>query len=81
MDALLYTLRLYVAGLRYTLVLNVLGIGLLARAWHSDLWLFDGATYVPRWLMFATGMLLQIPGLLSLRVGVWSVCSTPGTRC
>lgn len=71
----------YFEGLRYTLALNALGIGLLMRAWNSDLWLFGGATYIPRWLCVLLGLSLQVPGLFYLGVGAWAVCTSPGVRC
>ena len=67
----------YLAGLRYTLLLNALGIGFLARAWKSDLWLFGGATYIPRWLSVSIGVLLQVPGAAYLVIGAWATCSPP----
>ncbi|HSJ95877.1 MAG TPA: hypothetical protein VLC53_02320 [Myxococcota bacterium] len=71
----------YVEGLRYTLVLNALGIGFLVRAWTCDLWLFGGATYIPRWLSVSIGVLLQVPGFAYLMIGAWAMCSPPGGPC
>lgn len=81
MAAVVATLHLYFQGLRYTLLLNALGIALLIRAWRSDLWLFGGATHAPRWLLVLLGVALQVPGLFYMGIGAWAVCSSPGARC
>jgi len=81
MAGIFAALHLYSEGLRYTLLLNALGIGLLVRAWRGDISLFNGATHAPRWFLALIGTLLQIPGLFYIGVGVWAACSSPGVRC
>jgi hypothetical protein len=81
MSGVFTALHVYFQGLRYTLLLNALGVTFLMRAWNCDLWLFGGATYIPRWLCVILGLLLQVPGLFYLGVGAWAVCSSPGARC
>jgi hypothetical protein len=74
-------MHMYFEGLRYTLLLNAMGIGLLVRAWQGDISLFRGATYAPRWFLALIGLVLQVPGLFYLGVGAWAVCSSPGVHC
>ena len=74
-------LHLYFEGLRYTLLLNALGIELIRRAWYGNLLLFGGATHAPAWFLVVLGLVLQIPGLFYLGVGAWAVCDSPGVSC
>lgn len=71
----------YLRGLRYTLLLNVIGIGFVIRSWQGDLYVLRGTTTVPRWFLILLGALLQIPGLFYLAVGAWATCTTPGVQC
>ena len=81
MAAVFAGLHLYFQGLRYTLLLNAIGIGLIIRAWQEDLYVLRGTVVVPKPFLIIIGLVLQIPGLFYLGVGAWAVCTSPGVRC
>ena len=62
----------YFPGLRYTLILNAMGIGLLIRAWQGDLYVLRNTTRVPKWFLASIGVVLQIPGAFYIAIGIWS---------
>jgi len=81
MEAVLASLYLYFRGLRYTLLLNALGIGLIVRAWQEDLYVLRGTVLVPKACLVTIGLVLQIPGFLYLGIGAWAACTSPGAGC
>lgn len=81
MEAIFASLYLYFRGLRYTLLLNAIGIGFFIRSWRGDLYVLRGTTQVPRWFLVSLGAFLQIPGLFYLGVGAWAICTSPGVQC
>ena len=78
MAAIVASLHLYFQGLRYTLLLNAIGIGLIIRAWQQDLYILRGTVVATRACLVTVGLLLQIPGLFYLGVGACAVCTSPG---
>jgi hypothetical protein len=63
----------YYPGLRYALILNAIGIGLMLRAWQGDLTVLRGTTAVPQGFQVTVGLALQIPGAIYLGIGGWSL--------
>jgi hypothetical protein len=74
----------YYPGLRYVFALNALGIGLILRAWSGDLYVLRGTVILPAAGLVTFGLILQLPGLLYLAVGWWSLgemaAVLPGTE-